>query len=104
MRNSQNKNQYRMPAEWEKQKSTWIAWPHNKSDWPGLFKQIPSVFSKIICEITKVQKVNLLVRSREEIVTLTAILKKTKVKQKKTSKKSKIKKTKKVIKKFKSIN
>ncbi|MAJ57428.1 MAG: agmatine deiminase [Candidatus Pelagibacter sp.] len=79
MRNSQNKNQYRMPAEWEKQKSTWIAWPHNKSDWPGLFKQIPSVFSKIICEITKVQKVNLLVRSREEIVTLTAILKKTKV-------------------------
>ena len=46
MRNSQNKNQYRMPAEWEKQKSTWIAWPHNKSDWPGLFKQIPSVFSK----------------------------------------------------------
>ena len=57
MRNSQNKNQYRMPAEWEKQKSTWIAWPHNKSDWPGLFKQIPSVFFKIICEITKVQKV-----------------------------------------------
>ena len=73
------KSLFRMPAEWEKQKSTWIAWPHNKSDWPGLFKQIPSVFSKIICEITKVQKVNLLVRSREEIVTLTAILKKTKV-------------------------
>ena len=21
---------YRMPAEWEPQKSTWIAWPHNK--------------------------------------------------------------------------
>jgi len=21
---------YRMPAEWEKQSSTWLAWPHNK--------------------------------------------------------------------------
>ena len=28
---------YRMPAEWEPQRSTWIAWPHNKEDWPGKF-------------------------------------------------------------------
>ena len=28
---------YRMPAEWEPQKSTWIAWPHNKKDWPGKY-------------------------------------------------------------------
>ena len=27
---------YRMPAEWEKQKSTWVAWPHNQRDWPCL--------------------------------------------------------------------
>ena len=38
---------YRMPAEWEPQKSTWIAWPHNKEDWPGKFSEIPWVFSKI---------------------------------------------------------
>ena len=24
--------EYRMPAEWEKQKSTWVAWPHNKNE------------------------------------------------------------------------
>ena len=24
---------YRMPAEWDRQKSTIVAWPHNKYDW-----------------------------------------------------------------------
>ena len=28
---------FRMPAEWEPQKSIWIAWPYNKKDWPDLF-------------------------------------------------------------------
>ena len=26
-----------MPGEFEKQKSVWIVWPHNKKDWPGYF-------------------------------------------------------------------
>ena len=43
-----NKGIYRMPAEWERQKSTWIAWPHNKEDWPGKFGEIPKVFGEII--------------------------------------------------------
>ena len=30
-------NGFRMPAEWENQKSVWIAWPYNKYDWPGLY-------------------------------------------------------------------
>ena len=34
---------YRMPAEWELQEGVWIAWPYNKSDWPGLFKNIPKI-------------------------------------------------------------
>ena len=25
----------RMPAEWERHKATWIAWPHHEPDWPG---------------------------------------------------------------------
>ena len=37
---------YRLPAEWEEQKSTLIAWPYNKSDWPKRFDNIPSVFAK----------------------------------------------------------
>ena len=57
---------YRMPAEWEPQKSTWIAWPHNKEDWPGKFSEIPWVFSKIIAELSKVQLVNILVKDKSD--------------------------------------
>jgi len=37
---------YRMPAEWEKQSSTWLAWPHNKNDWPDKFENIPQPLLK----------------------------------------------------------
>jgi len=56
----------RMPAEWEPQKSTWIAWPHNKDDWPGKFDHIPFVFGKIISELSRVQLVNILVKDKSE--------------------------------------
>ena len=55
---------YRMPAEWEKQKSTWIAWPHNKKDWPNKFKFIPYVFCEIISKISNHQKVNILIEKK----------------------------------------
>ena len=59
------KNHLRMPAEWEKQKSTWIAWPHNKKDWPNKFENIPNVFAEIISYISKVQIVNLLIQNKK---------------------------------------
>ena len=52
-----------MPAEWEKQESTLIAWPHNKNDWPGRFENIPDVFAQIISQISKVQKVKILIQN-----------------------------------------
>ena len=55
---------YRMPAEWEKQKSTWIAWPHNQRDWPNKFQFIPFVFSEIISKIANQQKVNILIERK----------------------------------------
>ena len=62
-------NGFRMPAEWELQKSVWIAWPYNKNDWPGLFQEIPEVFTKIISSISKEQKVNLLINNdKNEII------------------------------------
>ena len=57
---------YRMPAEWETQKSTWIAWPHNKEDWPGKFNEIPRVFGKIISELSKFQLVNILIKDKSD--------------------------------------
>ena len=45
---SEELKKFRMPAEWEPQKSVWIAWPYNKNDWPGLYKFIPKVILEII--------------------------------------------------------
>ena len=53
----------RMPAEWEKQKSTWVAWPHNKKDWPNKFNSIPEIFAKIIFHISQDQRVNILIEN-----------------------------------------
>jgi agmatine deiminase len=50
-----------MPAEWEPHESTWIAWPHNRSDWPGKFATIPWVYAEIVRNLARVERVNILV-------------------------------------------
>ncbi len=67
---------FRMPAEWEKQISTLIAWPHNKEDWPGIFNNIPAVFANIISEISKVQKVDLFIQNKLEKFKVLKLIKK----------------------------
>ena len=61
---SEELKKFRMPAEWEPQKSVWIAWPYNKNDWPGLYKFIPKVILEIIFIISKSLKVNLIVNKK----------------------------------------
>lgn len=39
---------YRMPAEWEPHSATWIAWPHEESDWPSKFEPIAWVYVEIV--------------------------------------------------------
>lgn len=50
-----------MPAEWDRHASTWLAWPHNTSDWPGKFTVIPWVFADIIKHLAEDELVNVLV-------------------------------------------
>ena len=69
-------NGYRMPAEWEKQKSTWIAWPHNKKDWPKKFRSIPPIFAEIISKICRSQKVNILIENKKDKKKINLLLKK----------------------------
>jgi agmatine deiminase len=57
---------YRMPAEWEPHAATWLAWPHNKTDWPGKFEAIPWVFADIIRHLARAEEVNLIVASARE--------------------------------------
>jgi len=67
---------FRMPAEWEKQDSTLIAWPHNKSDWPNQFNHIPKVFAEIIAQLSKVQRVYLLIQNKSNKTKILRLIKK----------------------------
>jgi agmatine deiminase len=52
---------YRMPAEWEPHEATWIAWPHNRDDWPGKFETIPWVYAEIVRNLSRYERVEIIV-------------------------------------------
>jgi agmatine deiminase len=52
----------RMPAEWELHAATWLAWPHNREDWPGKFLTIPWVYVEIVRHLAKRERVEILVQ------------------------------------------
>src|SRR5436853_2748647 len=54
---------FRMPAEWEPHEATWIAWPHNREDWPGRFLPIPWVYGEIVRKLAAVERVRILVQN-----------------------------------------
>ena len=56
---------FRMPAEWEPHAATWIAWPHNRGDWPGRFAPIPWVYAEIVRKLARVERVRILVEDRD---------------------------------------
>jgi agmatine deiminase len=57
---------YRMPAEWEPHAATWLAWPHNRSDWPGKFEVVPWVYAEIVRHLARSEHVNILVNNEAE--------------------------------------
>jgi agmatine deiminase len=52
---------FRMPAEWEPHRATWIAWPHHAPDWPGKFAAIPWVYAEIARHLAQSETVCILV-------------------------------------------
>jgi agmatine deiminase len=56
---------FRMPAEWERHEATWLAWPHEKTDWPGKFTPIPWVYGEIVRHLSRVEKVRILIADRD---------------------------------------
>jgi agmatine deiminase len=54
---------FRMPAEFEPHAATWIAWPHNESDWPGKFEPIPWVYAEIVRHLAGVEHVHIIVEN-----------------------------------------
>jgi agmatine deiminase len=39
---------YRMPAEWESHRGTWLSWPHKEASWPGKFESVPGIFADMV--------------------------------------------------------
>jgi agmatine deiminase len=64
--NSSDRVAYRMPAEWEPHEATWLAWPHERTDWPGKFAPIPWVYANIVRHLARVERVRILVQDRDE--------------------------------------
>lgn len=52
------------PAEWEKHKATWLAWPHNPTDWPDKLDTIRWVYCDIIRKISSGERVRLFVNNK----------------------------------------
>ena len=66
---------FRMPAEWEPHAATWVAWPHNREDWPGKFAAIPWVYAEIVRHLSAVEDVHILVNDEAAERRVTQILK-----------------------------
>ena len=67
---------FRMPAEWEPHEATWIAWPHNRDDWPGRFAPIPWVYAEIVRKLAAVECVRILIRDEAAAEAASRILRK----------------------------
>lgn len=52
---------FRMPAEWEPHEATWLAWPHERSDWPGKFAPVEWVYCEVVRRLARVEPVRILV-------------------------------------------
>ena len=52
---------FRMPAEWEPHEATWLAWPHNRNDWPGKIAAVYWVYAEIVRHLQRHELVRLIV-------------------------------------------
>lgn len=54
---------FRMPAEWERHAATWLAWPHNATDWPVKGLMVQWVFVEMARQLQLGERVRFLVES-----------------------------------------
>jgi agmatine deiminase len=67
---------WRMPAEWQPHEATWLAWPHQRDDWPGKFAPIPWVYGEIVKHLHTGEFVHILVNDGASEKRARAVLKK----------------------------
>lgn len=57
---------FRMPAEWETHDATWVAWPHEESDWPEKFATVPWTYAEIVRLLAEHERVEIICNSEQE--------------------------------------
>ncbi|MCR4289298.1 MAG: agmatine deiminase family protein [Candidatus Scalindua sp.] len=67
---------YRMPAEWEQHKATWLSWPHNPTDWPGKMSSVQKIYAELTQKLAAVEEVCILVNSERHEMRARTYLKK----------------------------
>jgi len=50
---------YRMPAEWEPHRGTWLSWPHKEASWPGKFDPVPAIFASMVRHLADQEEVHI---------------------------------------------
>jgi agmatine deiminase len=50
---------YRMPAEWEPHRGTWLSWPHKEASWPGKFGRVPQIFATMVRHLADHEEVHI---------------------------------------------
>lgn len=56
---------FKMPAEWEKHRATWIGWCHNKNDFPGKIAAIHWVYGEITRKLAESETICILVQDEK---------------------------------------
>ena len=74
MTNASSTQSWRMPAEWEPHRATWIAWPHFEPDWPGKLAPIPWAYGEITRVLADFEPVEILCHSETVYENAGAIL------------------------------
>ena len=70
---------FRMPAEWEPHDATWIAWPHNREDWPAKLASVHWVYVEIVRHLCRRELVRVIVESSRHEERMRKMLKQTRM-------------------------
>lgn len=53
---------FRMPAEWEPHRATWLVWPHNRADWEVKTAAVEWCYAEIVNQLVDGERVSILVQ------------------------------------------
>jgi len=73
------KNSFRLPAEWETQSGVLITWPHRKTDWAPILKEIEPVYVQLAQAITRFQKLLIIALHETHLAHIKQLLKQSQV-------------------------